>query len=73
MNSADSRVGLPTPSPRTLLKSPGLGSYRTVGRVGALAVALGVGAWVASVPTVALADSGSASRNSISTVWSTIG
>ena len=32
---------------------------RHVGRVGALAVALGIGAWVASAPAVALADSGS--------------
>ncbi|MEI6254872.1 MAG: hypothetical protein WCP30_18935, partial [Mycobacteriaceae bacterium] len=56
MTSAQSSAARPTTPGAALLRP--VTPARYVGRVGALAVALGIGAWVAYAPTMAQADSG---------------
>ena len=64
MSSAQSGAARTASPRRSLLHEAG--SARSIGRVGVLAAALGVGAWLASVPVVATADSaGSPGSNSV--------
>jgi len=56
MTSSQTNAGRPTTPGAPLLRP--VNPARYVGRVGALAVALGIGAWVAYAPAAALADTG---------------